>query len=247
MVRSRSAPSHAAPAASPLLEAICPSWPPSSENSRFFSLRLIGVSRVTKRNPVPDHPGPPQEARSLHGVLAKAVAKLVHSRLEALVFRRRLGGEEVHLARAALDQARQPHAERADGQPPVALVQELERRLVDLVAGRDRQRLLGLPREMPRLRPVHYPQPRLSSRSARPPGVAARPCRRGASAALRGLFATPSPARGRESGCSSYARRARNRRPRSRAAACSSPWPLPRACPRYAAVGSWRAETESVS
>src|ERR1043166_821620 len=76
MGRSRSAPSQAAPAASSLPEAMVTSW------SFPILFGVIRVACIPERDPVPDHPGSPQQARTLDRVLAEAVADAVHRCLD---------------------------------------------------------------------------------------------------------------------------------------------------------------------
>src|SRR5437588_5827652 len=112
MGRSRSAPSHAAPAASSFLEAITTSSAYPRQKSQLFTLGFIGVPRITKRDPVPHHPGPTQQPGTLHRVLAEPVADRVHRRLEPLLARSGRLPEKVELARVALRQSRLHGPER---------------------------------------------------------------------------------------------------------------------------------------
>src|SRR5438270_9704424 len=95
---SRSAPSHAASAASSLLEAMATSSAYPGQKSQLFEFAFIRVPCITKRDPVPHHPGSPQQPGALHGVLAEPVADRVHRRLEPLLARRNRLAEQVELA-----------------------------------------------------------------------------------------------------------------------------------------------------
>src|SRR5437773_12526331 len=72
--RSRSAPSQAAPAASSLLEAMATSCSYFRAKSRLITWTFIGVAYITKRDPVSHHPGPAEQARALHRVIAHQIA-----------------------------------------------------------------------------------------------------------------------------------------------------------------------------
>src|SRR5256885_146622 len=154
MALSRSAPSHAAPAASSFLEAMAISSAYPGEKSQLFGSAFIGVPCITKRDSVPHHPGPTQQPGALHGVLAEPVADRVHRRLEPLLTRRRGLAEQIELACVALGQSRQPDPQRPHRQPRIPRRQQSQRGLVDLITRRDWLRLFRLPREMSRVRPV---------------------------------------------------------------------------------------------
>src|SRR5437868_8782691 len=150
---SRSAPSHAAPAASSFLEAMTTSSAYPRQKSWLFSTAFIGMPCISKRDPVPHHPGPTQQPGALYCVLAETIADRIHGRLEPLFARGSRLAEEVELACVDFDHSRQPDAERPNRQPQVELAKQFQGRLVDLITRRDGLRLFRLPREMARLRP----------------------------------------------------------------------------------------------
>src|SRR6266566_2872402 len=146
--RWRSAPSQAAPAASSLLEAMPTSCSKSRSKSRLIASGFIRVPRITKRDPVSHHPGPAEQTRALDGVFAEPIADRIHRGLEPLLARTCWFGEKIKLAASALAQPRQADPESAHAPPRIPRRQQLQGGLVDLAAGRDRCRLLRLPREM---------------------------------------------------------------------------------------------------
>src|SRR4029077_1446451 len=109
--RSRSAPSHAAPAASSL-EAMAPACARGTRKSRFvFLAALIRVACITKRDPVPDHWSPAEKAGTLHGVLPESIAQRVDAGLQAHLARWCERRKQVELACLIVHKVGKAHAQ----------------------------------------------------------------------------------------------------------------------------------------
>src|SRR4029077_2797574 len=101
---------------------------------------LVRVASVPEGDAIAHHWGGPEQACPLHRVLTKSIADRIDRRLQALVARAYLTGEQAHLPRARLRQPRESHTERAHLAPRLARGQELQRRSIDLLTGGDGNR-----------------------------------------------------------------------------------------------------------
>src|ERR1700674_4345488 len=106
---------------------------------------LIGMPGVSERDAVPDHPGTAEQTGALDSVFTEAVANGVHGDLQLLAASLRRVGKKSHLlARIHVAQPGESDAQSPD--PPAAFTSahERQRGSVDLLAGGDRTRKLGL-------------------------------------------------------------------------------------------------------
>src|SRR5439155_590149 len=129
---------------------------------------FIRVARIPERDAVPNNPGSAQQTRALDGVLAEPVADRVDRSLQPLATRAHAFREQVELSARAIAERRASDAERSHRQPRIPRREQLQRRLVDLVAGRNRLGLFCLLREMSGVGPMPPRESRRAVASAMP-------------------------------------------------------------------------------
>src|SRR5258706_9988458 len=127
-------------------------------------LVLLRVSGVPEGDAIANHGRAAQEARTLHGILAEAVADRIDRRLETFVAGADITREQAHLPGVRVGQSREANAKRADLTPRLARSQKLQGGTVDLLSGGDGIRHCHLLGEMSDHRPVddahrHHPAP----------------------------------------------------------------------------------------